>query len=134
MEDRVDIHQEVDFKGSPHQIYEALVDSKRHAEFTGGGPTDVSREAGGTFSCFGGVVGGRNVELVPDKRIVQAWRVSDWPQGIYSMVRFDLQPRGADTHLVMDHSGVPEDQQEHIASGWYARYWEPLAKYLASQD
>jgi uncharacterized protein YndB with AHSA1/START domain len=30
------IHQTVTFKASPHEVYEALMDSKKHAAFTSG--------------------------------------------------------------------------------------------------
>src|SRR5262249_43908886 len=114
-----------------NEVYEALMDSHRHGEFTGGGPTEVSPEPGGTFSAFGGAIAGRNVELVPNERIVQAWRVADWPAGAHSLVRFELQEQGGKTRLVMDHSAFPEEQQEHLAAGWNTRYWEPLGKYLS---
>ena len=74
---------------------------------------------------------GRNIELVKGKRIVQAWRVSGWPEGLYTTVHFELVPDGDKTKLVMDHYGVPDEFEEHIAGGWHARYWKPMAKYFA---
>jgi hypothetical protein len=38
---------------------------------------------------FGGDISGRNVELVPGRRAVQAWRSNAWPEGVYSIVRFE---------------------------------------------
>ena len=64
------LHQEVEFKATRQRIYEALLDSKQFAAFTGMS-AEISREAGGTFTTFGGLIGGRNVELVPNERIVQ---------------------------------------------------------------
>ena len=125
------IHQEVVFKASPKRIYDALMDAKQLSEFTGGGPAEISREVGGSFSTFGGMIVGRNVELVPNQRIVQAWRVSDWDDGVYSIVRFELKGQGCETQLVLDHSGFPEGQREHLEAGWQMRYWEALRKYLA---
>lgn len=37
-----------------------------------------------------GHVSGINVDLVPGKRIVQAWRHQDFPEGVYSMAAFEL--------------------------------------------
>lgn len=124
------IHHEMVLKASPKQVYEALMDSKQHGEFTANGAADISREAGGAFSAHDGQVEGRNVELVPDKRIVQAWRVSDWPEAVYSLVRFEMNPEGGATRLVFDHWGIPDDSREHLEAGWKARYWDPLKKYL----
>src|SRR5215468_2411618 len=53
-------------------------------------PAEIRRELGGAFSLFGGYITGRELELVPGRRIVQAWRVASWPVGIFSIVRFDL--------------------------------------------
>ena len=125
------IHQEVVFKGSPKRLYDVLTDARQFSEVTGGAPTEISREVGGSFSCFGGMVVGRQVELVPNQRIVQAWRAKDWDAGVYSIAKFELTGQGSETRLIFDHSGFPEDQQEHLAGGWHAHYWEPMRKYLA---
>lgn len=125
------IHQEVTFKASPARVYDALIGSEQFSKVTGGAPTEISKEAGGTFSCFGGMILGRNVELVPNKRIVQAWRVANWEEGVYSIAKFELKEQGSETVLVFDHIGFPEDQGEHLAAGWHENYWKPLEKYLA---
>jgi activator of HSP90 ATPase len=125
------IHQEVDFAAPPQRIYAALIESKRFAAFTGA-PADIHAEVGGAFSCFNGIISGRNVELVPNERIVQAWRVANWPPGVYSIAKFELKTQGSGTRLIFDHSGFPEDAREHLAQGWKARYWDPLQKYLES--
>jgi uncharacterized protein YndB with AHSA1/START domain len=125
------IHQEIDFAASPHRIYEALMDSKQHAEFTANGEAEIGREAGGTFSCHGGVISGRNIELIQDKRIVQAWRVANWDEGIYSIVKIELQDHIGGTRLILDHAGFPDGNAEHLSPGWHERYWDPLRKYLA---
>ncbi len=124
------IHQEIDFKASPKRIYEALMNDEEHGEFTGG-PARISRDVGGAFSCHGGMVVGRNVELIPNERIVQAWRIGDWDDGVYSIVRFELKEQGSETRLILDHSGFPEGAGEHLESGWHKMYWEPLRDYLA---
>jgi len=67
------LHQEVDIKANRQRIYDALLDSKQFTVFSGA-PAEIKREAGGTFSLFGGLILGRNIELIPHDRIVQAWR------------------------------------------------------------
>ena len=124
------IHQEVDLKASPQRVYEVLLGSKQFSAFTGL-RAEISREAGGAFSCFENQIAGRNVELVAGRRIVQAWRSNGWPEGSYSIVRFELNPQGSGTRLVMDHRGFPDGAREHLDAGWKSHYWEPLAKYLA---
>jgi len=125
------LHQEIDFKTTPQRIYEALLDAKQFAAFTGM-PAEINREAGGAFSTFGGLIQGRNVELIANQRIVQAWRPGSWDAGVYSIVRFELKALEGKTRLVLDHTGFPEGNFRHLDAGWYARYWEPLKKFLAS--
>ena len=69
------IHHEVMFKADPKHIYQAIMDAKQFIELTGGDPTVISSDVGGRFSFLGGVIEGRNLELIPDQRIVQALRV-----------------------------------------------------------
>ncbi len=120
------IHQEVTLSAAPARIYQALVDSKRFSELTGAPASGDSTE-GAHFSVFGGHITGRHVELVPGKRVVQAWRAKNWPEGLYSIVRFELQADGGGTKLVFDHDGFPAEMKEHLASGWQANYWDKLS-------
>ncbi len=126
---RTYLHQEVDFKASPHRIYEILLDSRQFTAFSGE-PAEISKDAGGTFSMFGGKIVGRNVELVPDVRIVQAWRPAYWEPGSYTLVKFAFVPQGTQTRVVLDHTGFHEGDFGHFDSGWKGHYWERLAKYL----
>lgn len=137
------IHQEPVFKASRKRVYEALMDASQFgkvvelsAAMKSGGmklgtkAAEISREAGGTFLLFGGYISGRQVELVPNERIVQVWRAGSWDPGSYSIARFVLVDSGSGTKIVFDHTGFPKGQAEHLAEGWKGNYWEPLAKVL----
>jgi len=123
------IHQEVDFKASPQRVYKALLDSRQFSAFTGN-PAQIHAEAGGAFSCFGGRVVGRNIEVIPNQRVVQAWRLTEWPEGVYSVARFELKAQGSGTRLIFDHVGFAAEDREHLDQGWHQMYWDPLRKYL----
>jgi activator of HSP90 ATPase len=125
------IHQEVSIAASPAAIYKILTDVRDFARMTGGRAATIASEAGGAFSMFDGHITGRHVELVPGKRIVQAWRAKDWPEGHYSITRFDLTPDGAVTKLTFDQSGHPDEHTDHLTSGWVKMYWEPMKAMLA---
>ena len=124
------IHQEEDFKADPHRIYEALLDDKQFTTFSGGRVAKIDRTVGGAFSLFSGHIVGRNLELVPDRRIVQAWRVVPWPEGVFSIARFELTEKSAGTHVIFDHTGFPSELAEHLESGWDENYWKALQKYF----
>ena len=68
---RTFLHQEVQFKATPQRIYEVLLDSKQFAAFTGM-PAEIDPKPGGALKIFGGLVVARNIELIPNQRIVQA--------------------------------------------------------------
>ena len=137
------IHQETIFRADRSRVYEALTDTKQFNEIAKIAaakdpgislekvPTEISREVGGTFTLFGGIILGRHIELVPNTRIVQAWRVVNWDPGVYSIVKFELVDQGNGTKIVFDHTGFPRGDAEHLATGWKAHYWESLAKFLA---
>jgi activator of HSP90 ATPase len=136
------IHQEAVFKASRKRVYDALTDAKRfdkviqlsgvmQAMHLPDKPAEISREVGGAFTLFGGHITGRHVELVPNERIVQAWRTGGWAPGVYSIAKFELVEQDSGTKIVFDHTGFPKGEAEVLASGWKAHYWEPIEKLLA---
>jgi activator of HSP90 ATPase len=137
------IHQEVTFAASPKRVYEALTNAKQFQRVvelssamktrmpSGAPPVQISQEAGGTFSMFGGIVTGRQIELLPGQRIVQAWRPMYWNPGVYSIVKFELAANGSGTKLTLDHRGFPDGDGQSLLDGWNKNYWEPLEKFLA---
>ena len=132
------IHQETSLPASPQRVYELLTDSEQFAAATQR-PASIGTGEGADFSIFGGYIEGRNIEVVPSQRVVQAWRGIDWAPGTYSVVRFSLIPQGNGTRLVLDHDAYPEGPSpvypswhEHLSANWPVFYFEPFAKYLAN--
>jgi activator of HSP90 ATPase len=123
------IRQSVTFKASPHDVYEALMDSGKHSQFTGDKAV-ISRKVGGKFSAFDGYAEGVNIELVPDEKIIQTWRASDWPEGQDSRVTFSLKGVERGTRLTFTQTGVPEAQYEAVSQGWRDYYWQPMKEML----
>jgi uncharacterized protein YndB with AHSA1/START domain len=136
------IHQETLYKASRKHVFDALTETSQFDRIIhigtgidtsalGNRPTAISRDEGGSFTIFGGHIIGRQIELVPNERIVQAWRVVDWDPGVYSIAKFELLEQGAGTKIVFDHTGFPQGKGEHLADGWKSHYWDPLEKFLA---
>jgi len=123
------IHQEVRFKANPDQVYAALTDAETFAAATGA-PAEIAQEAGGEVSLFGGQIAARNIELVPGKRVVQAWRAGNWEEGLYSVARFELKREGDATKPVFDHTGYPGEGHDMLEGGGHKMYWEPLDKHF----
>jgi len=124
------IEQQITVGASPSQVFEALIDQTKHAQFTGE-PAKISGRVGGAFSCYGGYITGVTLEIVPAKRIVQAWRSRNWPKGVYSIVTFELsRSSGGKTKLRFSQVGVPADDYKEKSGGWKTHYWERLKRFL----
>jgi uncharacterized protein YndB with AHSA1/START domain len=136
------IHQEPVIKASRKRVYDALtvtdqfdkvieISGAKKVASLGTEPTQISTEIGGRFVLFLGHIIGRQLELVPNQLIVQAWRVVDWQPGVYSVARFELTEAGGGTRIIFDHTGFPKGLGTHLADGWREHYWEPLVKLFA---
>ena len=120
------IKHKVRFKTPPETIYDLLADSRMRTEVTGREAL-ISDKIGGKFSTDAGQVTGVNVDLVPGRRLVQAWRRKDFPEGIYSMAAITLAPTpSGGTELVLTHRGVPKHLLDQIEDYWRAVYWAPM--------
>jgi activator of HSP90 ATPase len=127
---RASLSYKVDYKASPKRVYEALLDPKKFAAFSGL-PAEIDAREGGWCSLFGGLIVARNVELVVDQRVVQAWRPAHWKPGVFSIVRFEMTAKGTGSALSIDHAGFPEGTADGLDQGWHAHYIDGLEKYFA---
>lgn len=125
------IVQEEIFDAAPMDVYEALVDPAKHAQFTGSMATGEPVE-GGAFTAWDGYIAGRHERLVPGARIVQLWRTTEFPDGhADSRLELELRPESENrTRLRLTHSGVPRSQAKSYERGWVDHYWTPLREYL----
>lgn len=126
------IRQTVEFDAPPHAVFEALLDSKKHAAFTGS-KASISRKVGGKISAWDGYIEGKNLRVEKDKVIVQSWRTTDFSESDPdSQVMFHFSKKGKGTRLIFVHSKVPDRLTEEFRQGWIDSYWVPLKAYLES--
>lgn len=123
------------FSGAtPAKLYELFMNSAKHTLATGM-PAKISPKVGGKWSAFGGMIYGRNLLLIPNRRIVQAWRSSEWkksdPDSIL-VVSFE-KAAGGGAQVQLDHVGVPEHDHAGVTQGWIKYYWEPWKAYFAAR-
>jgi activator of HSP90 ATPase len=119
------IKQKVLFKTTPHEVYEMIMDSKKHSEFSGES-AKIARKVGSKFTAYGGWIEGKNLELVKDRKIVQLWRGADWPKGHYSVATFKFTKLKNGTSLEFTQTGVPVEMYKDISDGWKEHYWEKM--------
>ena len=129
------IKQTVTFNASPHDVYEHLMDSAKHSQFTGA-QARITREVGGRFTAYDGALTGTILELTPDAKIVQSWRGSDegWPPGHYSTATFSLEKIDGGTRLTFVQTGVPAQSFKQINQGWRKHYWAKMKQFLEPTD
>ena len=114
----------------PQEVYNALVDPKKHSAFTGSRAT-MNARPGGSFTAWDDYITGKNLELMKGEKIVQEWKTSEWPQDYPSSVlQFTLTSVKGGTEIMMVHSKVPASQVEKYREGWVSAYWDPLKKYF----
>ncbi len=116
------------FSATPHQLYSALMDSATHTKFSGDKAV-IGTKVGDKFTTFGGWVHGKNLELVPDKKIVQTWHpdMEHWPADHDSIVTFEFAPApGGKTTLTFTHTDIPQEHVDELRQGWEDNYWTPL--------
>ena len=129
------IKQKTIIPAKPLEVYNALMDSKKHSAFTSS-VCKIGKKEGAAYSVYDGYIVGRNVELVPGKKIVQTWQAIDgvWPEGYFSEITFNLKAVPGGTEISFEHKGVPERQYEEFKQGWPDNYWEPLKIYFQSKS
>jgi activator of HSP90 ATPase len=120
------VQQTVTFNASPEHLFEIYTDSKKHTAATQA-KAAVSRKVGAKWSAFDGMIGGRNLVVVPNRLIVQAWRATHWkkndPDSILVM-KFGKAKSGCRIELL--HANIPDYDFKGVRNGWPNYYWKPI--------
>ena len=123
------ISQKVKFKASPRQVYDMIMDSKKHQSLSGL-KANISRKPGGKFTAWDKHIEGYNLALVPGKKIVQAWRATGWWPDHYSVAIFDISKTNAGSTLTFTQLGIPANRYSGHYRGWIETYWTPMKEIL----
>jgi activator of HSP90 ATPase len=117
----------------PEEIYRAWLSSEGHTAMTGS-PAVVEGQAGGEFSAWDGYIFGRTLALTPNRRIVQTWRTSEFPDDASdSRLDVDLEEVGGGTKITLKHSNLPANQVDSYRQGWEDFYFVPMREYFRSK-
>ena len=117
---------------SAQEIYDAWMSTDGHTGMTGKA-AQVDPKISGTFSAWDGYIFGKTLELEPAKKIVQAWRTTEFPEdAVDSHVEILLEEKQGRTKLTLKHTDMPEDQVESYKQGWKDFYFKPMKEYFSS--
>lgn len=121
----VTLNETEEFRTTAEEMYETFVDPGRLAAFTRAPPKVFEgAKAGGKFELFGGNVSGEYLELEKPKKVVQSWRLAQWPAGHYSKLQIEFDQNDVDHVTVMRVTwhGVPTGQEEVTRRNWGEYY------------
>jgi len=125
------LQQTVTFRASPKEVYDMLMDSKKHQSLSGR-PATISKRVGGKFTAWGSHLTGINLVLNPGKKIVQAWRATGWWPDHYSIAIFDISKVRGGSKLKFTQIGIPASRYSGHYRGWIETYWTPMKEIFAT--
>jgi activator of HSP90 ATPase len=114
-----------EFQTSAHELFETLTNPQR-AQIWTRGHVKLSQEVGSHFEFFNGNVTGEMLEVVPDKKIVQTWRLRSWPVGHFSKVTMEFEQGSDCVTLKINQTGVPIGEEELTRTNWSGYYWRAI--------
>ncbi len=96
-----------------------------------GSPASVEGRVGGKFSAWDGYIYGTTLEMEPNRRILQAWHTTEFPEGSPdSRLEVLLEAEGSGTRITLVHTEIPEGQAESYLQGWQDFYFDPMTEYF----
>ena len=121
------------FNATPEAIYTAWLTGEQHAAMTGAAATGTP-EIGAAFSAWDNYITGKNVELVPNTKIVQTWRTTEFPEDAPdSSLIIELEATENGTQLTLTHDTIPEGQEDQYRKGWDEHYFQPMTAHFSGQ-
>lgn len=118
------------FSATAEVIFDGWLSSAGHAAFTGN-PAKVEGRIGGAFSAWDGYIWGTTLEMERPRRIVQAWRTSEFPEeSPDSQVEIVLEKVKEGTRLTLKHANIPEGQAAGYKQGWEDFYFKPMREFF----
>jgi activator of HSP90 ATPase len=114
-----------EFRTTAEELYQTFTDPQRLAAFTRAPPRVFEgAKPGGKFAIFDGNVTGEFVTLEAPKKIVQKWRLAQWPEGHSSTqeIFFDQNDVDRVTNMRVTWTGVPVGQEEVVQRNWEGYY------------
>ncbi|RFU81690.1 hsp90 co-chaperone aha1 [Trichoderma arundinaceum] len=121
----VTVRDDQEFRTTAEEMYETFVDPQRLAAFTRAPPKLFEgAKKGGKFELFDGNVSGEYLELDRPKKIVQSWRLNQWPAGHYSKLNIEFDQNDIDHVTIMrvTWEGVPVGQEDVTKRNWGEYY------------
>ena len=109
----------VDIAADSEEVFTALTNPFQ-IEIWSGYPAEMKAEEGFVFSLWEGDICGVNLEVKPNRLLVQEWFFGDTAER--SIVTLKLKKVGEQTQVELEHTNIPDDVLEEIVEGWKEYY------------
>lgn len=126
------IFQVIELECSVAEVYRALTDAALLSKLTGM-RAEMEKQEGGTFHAWNNKCHGYMLHLSENKRIVQAWRHDDFPEGLYTTVILDFESTETGSRVSFNHTGVPEEASGWLTETWRKDFWVPITEHLSDK-
>ncbi len=118
------------FKCKPQKLYQTWLSSLLHSEMIGS-ESEIDPVVGGSFKIWDNYISGTTIELVPDKKIVQKWRTTEFADDDKdSLLELNLEEIDGCTKLTLRHSDIPDGQSRDYKQGWLEYYFDQMKEYF----
>jgi uncharacterized protein YndB with AHSA1/START domain len=117
---------------APTTLYYAWLSPEQHSAMTNGAVAKIDPTVGAKFTTLNGTVSGKLVILDLGRRIVMAWRTSEFPRDAHdSRVEIHLEALGGSTRVTLIQTEIPEGLGEKIRSIWNDEYFGPMRSFFS---
>jgi len=110
-----------DIKAEPQDVFTALTNPFT-IELWSGNKAIMSPEVGFEFSLWDGDITGKNLEVIPDEKLVQEWYFGEEDEQLKSIVSIKLWKKKSNTSVELNHTNIPDEAYENIVEGWNEAY------------
>ncbi len=125
------IKQTYDLKASVAAVWRALTDVEEIQQWSGANAFFVA-QAGALYTLWDGQIGGKILEIVPQKKLVMTWKPENWTRED-SVVTFTLTPTKSGTRIDLLHENVEEDDYNGTDEGWEVYYLGEIKRMLEAR-
>ena len=117
---------------APTTLYYAWLSPEQHSAMTNGAVAKIDPTVGAKFTALNGTVSGKLVILDLGRRLVMAWRTSDFPRDAHdSRVEIHLEALGGSTRITLIQTEIPEGLGEKIRAIWNDEYFGPMRTFFS---
>ncbi|MBS1486496.1 MAG: SRPBCC domain-containing protein [Bacteroidetes bacterium] len=115
---------------SPEDVYLALTNPLTIYLWSGE-EAQMSTEPGSEFSLWDGAIVGKNLEFIPNKKIIQQWYFDG--QQEESIVTIILHADKNGTSAELRHTNIPDESFDDIVEGWRDVYFGSLQEFYEEE-